>query len=155
MSQKTCKGCGNGIYLSYVYPGLGYCTNSSCYLSQQLILFNVVRMVDTEELSTSQLTAHSTCSPYWQPEFFAITEVLAMGAKKHGADNWLEVNGKKSDMKSMHDSMFHHLAESFSRVGGSVSPKDCRDAESGLDPLLHLATRALMLYTRIQRGLIK
>lgn len=81
----------------------------------------------------------------WQPEFYDVIKVLEMGAKKHGANNWLDPNGKKADHKSMHDSMFHHLAESFS---GSR-----KDTESGLDPLLHLACRALMSYTRKKRGL--
>ena len=65
-----------------------------------------------------------------------IAEVMEMGALKHGDNNWKGVKGKKSSHKEMHDSMFHHLAESF---GGNRT-----DDESGLDPLQHLATRALM-----------
>lgn len=79
-------------------------------------------------------------------EFADILDVMEMGAKKHGGNNWLNPNGRKSSLKDMHDSMFHHLAESFS---GSRA-----DAESGLDPLLHLACRALMTYTRIQRDIV-
>ena len=80
------------------------------------------------------------------PEMMDWKHVMEMGAAKHGANNWLNPSGSKSSHKDMHDSMFHHLAESFSnqRI----------DVESGLDPLLHLATRALMQYTRIKRGLI-
>lgn len=81
-----------------------------------------------------------------EPEFMHVLKVLEFGAMKHGNLNWLDANGNKSSHKDMHDSMFHHLAESFSGVR--------IDPESGLDPLLHLACRALMTYTRIQRGLI-
>lgn len=80
------------------------------------------------------------------PEFYDLVKVLEMGAKKHGMNNWLEVKGKKSSHEEMHNSMFHHLAESFANIRA--------DHESGLDPLLHLACRALMQYTRIKRGLV-
>lgn len=79
------------------------------------------------------------------PEFEDFKQILEFGAKKYGEGNWLNANGNKSSFKQMHDSMFHHLAESFA---------GCRaDAESGLDPLLHLITRAQMMYTRLQRGI--
>lgn len=75
-----------------------------------------------------------------------ITQVMEFGASKHGDMNWTEVNGKKSSHKDMHDSMFHHLADSFC---------DCRkDEETGLDPLQHLMTRAAMTLWRKRRGLI-
>lgn len=82
-------------------------------------------------------------------EFEDFYKVLDMGALKHGPGNWLSVDGAKSSFKQMHDSMFHHLAESFAQGYRARG-----DAESGLDPLLHLATRALMMYTRIQRDLV-
>jgi hypothetical protein len=85
-------------------------------------------------------------SDLWVPEFFDIQDILEMGAVKHGSHNWLSPNGGKSSFRSMHDSMFHHLASSFSGVR--------LDNESGKDHLLHLATRSLMTYTRIKRGLI-
>lgn len=78
-------------------------------------------------------------------EMFDFLEVMAMGAAKHGPDNWLQKNGAKSSHKQMHDSMFHHLADSYANLRV--------DEESGLDPLLHLACRALMIYTRKKRGL--
>jgi hypothetical protein len=81
-----------------------------------------------------------------QPEMFDFLKIVSMGAKKYAMNNWLESNGKRSSEKDMHDSMFHHLAESFA---GQRQDKD-----SKLDPLLHLACRALMLYTRRQRGII-
>lgn len=80
------------------------------------------------------------------PEFYHIIKVLDFGAEKHGSNNWLEENGKKSSLRAMHNSMAHHLLDSRAGVR--------QDHESGLDPLLHLALRALMCYTRIQRGLI-
>lgn len=81
-----------------------------------------------------------------QPEMFDFLKVVSVGAKKYSMNNWLEPSGKRSSEKDMHDSMFHHLAESFAGQR--------QDRDSGLDPLLHLATRALMLYTRRQRGII-
>ncbi len=86
-----------------------------------------------------------TKGKYFEPEFIDFLKVMELGAEKHGHYNWLVPNGKKSSHKEMHASMFRHLAESSS---GRRS-----DAETGLDPLLHLASRALMMYTRIQRGI--
>jgi hypothetical protein len=74
-------------------------------------------------------------------------KVMAFGISKgYEPDSWLLKNGAKTSSKDMHDSMFHHLAESFAG--------QTKDKESGLDPLLHLACRALMLYTRRQNGII-
>jgi hypothetical protein len=78
-------------------------------------------------------------------EMLDFINVIAMGAKKYKMNNWLEPNGRKCSEREMHDSMFHHLAESFSGFH--------RDVESGLDPLLHLACRSMMLYTRRMRGI--
>lgn len=79
------------------------------------------------------------------PEMLDFFLIVAMGAKKYEMNGWLKPDGKKCSERSMHDSMFHHLAES--------STGDMPDEESGLDPLLHLACRAMMLYTRRQRGI--
>ncbi len=79
-------------------------------------------------------------------EFLDFLEVLQLGAKKYARDNWLLPDGKRSSHKEMHDSMFHHLAESFAGV--------TKDKESGLHPLLHLASRSLMSYCRQVRGII-
>lgn len=71
-------------------------------------------------------------------EFYDVIKVLIFGVDKGYAPNgWL--NGVQFDHKKNHDSMFHHLAESF-----NGQPYD---KESGLDPKLHLACRALMEYT--------
>jgi hypothetical protein len=78
-------------------------------------------------------------------EMYDFFMVLRGGARKYGANNWLEVDGNCSDHKSMHASMFRHLAESSAGI--------TRDKDSGLHPLLHLASRALMLYTRQKKGL--
>lgn len=78
-------------------------------------------------------------------EFDDIDLVLEMGAKKYGNLNWTKPDGTKSGFYDMHMSMTRHLAESFMGVR--------QDDESGLDPLLHLATRALMMYTLLQRGI--
>lgn len=77
-------------------------------------------------------------------EFLDVVKVLEFGAEKYESNGWLEPNAHKMDHKSNHDSMFHHLASSFSG--------DRLDNESGLDHLLHLACRALMQYTREKRS---
>ena len=79
------------------------------------------------------------------PEFEDYKEIMEFGATKHGPDNWLDPDGNKSSFKQMHDSMFHHLARSF--AGDRIDP------ETGKDHLLHLITRAQMMYVRLQRGL--
>jgi hypothetical protein len=81
--------------------------------------------------------------PLWKKEFYDFYKVIEMGAKKYDADGWLAPDGKGTSHKQMHDSMFHHLAKSYSGVR--------LDDESQLDHLLHVATRAMMLYTRLRR----
>lgn len=78
------------------------------------------------------------------PEFQHIIKVLEMGALKYGANSWL--SGNHFDTHKNHKSMSHHLLESYREIRA--------DHESGLDPLLHLATRALMEYTLRHRGRI-
>ena len=78
----------------------------------------------------------------WCPEFYDIAKVLEMGAKKYGPRDW-EINGTRMSKEENSDHMFHHL--SAYRSG------EKEDHESKLHPLLHLATRALMGYTREKR----
>lgn len=78
-------------------------------------------------------------------EMLDFLKVLEMGAKKYDNLNWLEPNGNKSSFKDMHASMFRHLANSQANVR--------KDEESGEDHLLHLATRALMMYARLKLGI--
>lgn len=77
-------------------------------------------------------------------EFSHVIKVLEMGAKKYGANSWLY--GNHFDTHANHKSMSHHLLESYRNIRA--------DHESGLDPLLHLAARALMEYTLQSRGMI-
>lgn len=79
-------------------------------------------------------------------EFLDIIKVLEFGAKKHGDTNWLQPNGNKSSHKEMHDSAWHHLAESYA---GNTA-----DHETGFHPALHAAVRMLMIYTRYLRGIV-
>lgn len=81
------------------------------------------------------------------PEFSHILKVLQMGIDKgYKANGWLnDPESPRMSHKENHDSMFHHLAESFAGV--------TNDKDSGLHPLLHLATRALMGYTRYMRDI--
>ena len=84
-------------------------------------------------------------SELWKDEFYEVDKVLKMGAEKYEIDDWLKEEGHVISPKKNHDSMFHHLAESF--VGR------IKDKESELHPLLHVACRALMGFTRYKRGL--
>lgn len=70
-------------------------------------------------------------------EFDDVVLPLVEGAKKYPGDGWLE--GKFFNRRDNHASMSRHLAEYYA---GATS-----DKESGLDPLLHIACRALMAYT--------
>lgn len=79
------------------------------------------------------------------PEMLHFIKVMEMGASKYEPNGWLKTDGTKTSHKDMHASMFRHLAESSAGIRA--------DHESGFDPLLHLACRALMMYTRIQKGL--
>lgn len=63
----------------------------------------------------------------------------------HKPNNWMDPNGSKSSQKDMYASMFRHLSESAT---GRREDKD-----SGLHPLLHLASRALMMYYRDIKGI--
>ena len=113
-----------------------------------------------------QEQVYSIESDFWQLEFFDIVKVLEFGEKKHPRvsneqPNWLESDGNKSSFKNMHESMFRHLAESQCQGYMGLSRYDDfndlvrtrADIESSIDPLLHLAVRALMVYTRIRRNI--
>lgn len=84
-------------------------------------------------------------SELYQLEFYDVDRVLQMGAKKYKANGWLDADGHGTSHREMHDSMFHHLAQSYA--------KNRLDDESQLDHLLHVACRALMLYCRLKRGI--
>lgn len=89
-----------------------------------------------------------------KPEFFDFLKIVKNGSIKYAMDDWLTNNGKSASEFKMHDSMFHHLSESYTKGKNIKHHLPYRnDLDSGLDPLLHLACRALMLYTRRQRGL--
>lgn len=75
-------------------------------------------------------------------EFKDVYKVLEHGAKKYGENSWLK--GKHFNHKDNTASMFRHLAEHYNH-------KDA-DEETGLDPLLHLACRALMAHTVKRRA---
>jgi hypothetical protein len=75
-----------------------------------------------------------------------INEVLEFGAMKHGELNWKLPNGKKSSHEDMHNSMFHHIAQSYAGT--------THDKETGFHPLAHAACRCLMQLYRINHNLI-
>lgn len=82
---------------------------------------------------------------YWEEEFYDFLAVLAFGARKYGCYTWQDPNGNKASFKAMHDSMQRHLTASLNN--------ERFDPETNLDPLLHLASRALMMYVRIKRNI--
>jgi hypothetical protein len=109
-------------------------------------MFNLYEWYKNRDKPTkvSYISGSSKCSI--PPELYDIMKVYEMGARKHGANSYLEPDGPKSSHKDMHASMFRHLAES--------SAGEVIDYESGLHPLLHLAARAIMAYTRYERDIV-
>lgn len=106
-------------------------------------------IVPHDSIAKKTLAAHFELPSEAIPaEFFDFIEIIKMGSIKYSMNNWLEPEGTKSSEKDMHASMFRHLAQS-STSGGKGELR--LDTESGLDHLLHLITRAQMLYTRRKR----
>lgn len=95
--------------------------------------------------STSRIEMYTDLN-LWQDDFLDFMGVILMGADKYEPNGWLKPDGSKTSLTDMHASMFRHLAASS--AGQRI------DKESQLDHLLHLATRALMLYTRIKHDII-
>lgn len=78
-------------------------------------------------------------------EFFDFLDIIIFGAKKYSPNNWKQTNGKNSDHKSMHASMFRHLAYSQANIR--------IDQDSGFDHLLLLACRANFEYYLKKNGI--
>ena len=78
-------------------------------------------------------------------EFFDFLDVIDFGARKYTRNDWLKKDGKKVSEYDMHASMLRHFNKSLNSEGTDI--EKMLDDESKLDHLLHLATRALMLYT--------
>lgn len=71
-------------------------------------------------------------------------KVSDLGGVKHGYGSWKNYDNPSLQHKANCASMFRHAAE--------VSCGIEEDPESGMDPLLHLAWRAMAAYTRKVRG---
>lgn len=78
-------------------------------------------------------------------EFLDFYEILDMGAKKYSPLGFMESNGPSTSIRDNHASLCRHIAEYYT---GKTA-----DDESGLHPLLHVATRALIGYARWKRGI--
>ncbi len=95
-----------------------------------------------------------------QREFLDFLDVVEVGAKKYALNNWLLPDGKRCSNKDMHDSMFHHLAESFIGYHVMAHPSGIHvalrpyDKDSGLAAELQLACRSMMIHTRRSRKII-
>lgn len=82
-------------------------------------------------------------------EFYDVVKVLEHGLDKgYAEDGWLAPDGPTMDVKSQAGSMQRHLSKAL--YGDVMGNKI--DTDSGLHHALHLACRALMLYTRYRRG---
>ena len=75
----------------------------------------------------------------------ALEKVTSLGAVKHGKGSWAKPENPSLQTVANSNSMFHHLAEHFMGLD--------KDPESGVDPLLHLAWRALAKYERKVQGI--
>lgn len=72
-------------------------------------------------------------------------QVSHLGGRKHGYNSWKNPSNPSMLHKNNHASMSRHLAEFYMKVD--------KDPESGIDPLIHLAWRALAAYERKVRGI--
>ena len=81
-------------------------------------------------------------------EYRDIFKVLDAGAKKYGANTWLNPDRTQSkfDVNSNFDHIFHHLARAY------IDPLS-KDEEMQCEHLLMVANRAMMAYTVLKRGL--
>ncbi len=84
--------------------------------------------------------------PLFCPEFVVgIMEVVRAGAEKYDPNGWLEPDGVGTSKREQYASLSRHLAKAY--VGQPI------DEESGLYHYQHIATRAMMAYTRISRNI--
>lgn len=99
----------------------------------------------------------------WHDELLDFMLVNEMGAKKYSSLGYLEKDGKKCSIKDMHSSLYRHMIKSCGgpmmleiiRENNSLLREEAQraDEESGLDHLLHIASRCMMLFTRIKRNI--
>ena len=92
--------------------------------------------------SPVKITRTEDAIDHWVRE---LKKVIDMGASKHGEDSWLLSDNVSLQHKANHASMSRHLSEHYCGVR--------EDEESGLDPLYHLACRALMKAYRQDVGI--
>ncbi len=81
----------------------------------------------------------------------ALKAVHEFGQSKYGQEsveqfNWLEKNAPKTDHTSMYNSLFHHIADGYSKTK--------EDHESKLPPEWHAFYRLMMLITRQMKGIV-
>ena len=69
-----------------------------------------------------------------------LIEVMMLGARKHGAGSWKQLDNPSLQHKPNHASLFRHVAESFC--------EHTVDDESGQHPGTHIIVRTLMMLNR-------
>ena len=129
-AQQRCIFCENK------YGTLADATNNDIPIPGGGIIMKIVCAVCVQEKMLESIPI----------EFLDVSLVLGAGSEKHGKNNWLKKNGNTADHKSMHSSMFRHLASSY--AGQRIDP------DSGLPHLLHLSARSSMAYTLHKRGIV-
>lgn len=70
----------------------------------------------------------------------ALKIVTIMGAKKHGANNWMDKDNPSMQKRANYKSIAGHALDAYSGI--------TEDHESGLDPRIHAAWRLLADYIR-------
>lgn len=85
-----------------------------------------------------RLLKNSRTEYLFKEAFDEVLKVMEFGAGKYGADSWLTPQGPTSSKKDMFKSMCSHAAEYFAG--------HTKDAETGLHPSLHGASRNIMAY---------
>jgi len=68
---------------------------------------------------------------------------MMQGATKHGVSSWKDTDNPSLQHTANHNSLFHHVAESYSGV--------TVDKDSGQHPLSHVVLRCIMDYYRREK----
>lgn len=102
--------------------------------------------IHKSEIFTDKITLEDF-KTHWKPEFAEaiLLPLIAGGKKGYAVDNWLRPDGNTMEHKVNHNSIFHHLSESYAGLEF--------DHESGLRPASHGACRFALAYTRYARGI--
>lgn len=108
---------------------------------------NNLKLNEINNLSIPPVLLETLQSIDFPVEFLDVALIIAMGARKHGKDTWLDKDNKSMEALNNLSSCARHNC--LAHFGDPI------DKESGMHHHLHAATRHLMKYTRWKRGIDK